>query len=29
MYNPDLEKVEEPEVKLPVFFWIMEKLEFQ
>ena len=29
MYKPDLEKAEEPEIKLPAFFWIMEKLEFQ
>ena len=29
MYKPDLEKVEEPEIKLQAFFWIMEKLEFQ
>ena len=24
MYKPDLEKAEEPEIKLPAFFWIME-----
>ena len=30
MYKPGLEKAEEPEIKLPIFHWIMEKeREFQ
>ena len=30
MYKLDLEKAEEPEIKLPIFSWIMEKTrEFQ
>ena len=30
MYKVDLEKAEEPEIKLPIFSWIMEKTrEFQ